>query len=82
MIAGEVNESRRQREIIAKKTPLIKLPNTEKKSNFLWPISSTARLKSKLDTGLPTLDEPSITKSKRITMETRPYDWKTKAKTN
>ena len=58
MIAGEVNESRRKRELIAKKTPLIKLPNTEKKkSNFLWPTSSNARLKSKLDAGLPTLDE-------------------------
>ena len=32
MIAGEVNESRRKRELIAKKTPLIKLPNTEKKN--------------------------------------------------
>ena len=31
MIAGEVNESRRKRELIAKKTPLIKLPNTGKK---------------------------------------------------
>ena len=59
MIAGEVNESRRKRELMAKKTPLIKLPNTKKKkkSNFLWPKSSNARLKSKLDMGLPTLDE-------------------------
>ena len=31
MIAGEVNESRRKRELIAKRTPLIKLPNTKKK---------------------------------------------------
>ena len=33
MIAREVNESRRKRELIAKKTPLIKLPNTKKKKN-------------------------------------------------
>ena len=31
MIAGEVNESRRKRELNAKNTPLIKLPNTKKK---------------------------------------------------
>ena len=31
MIAGEVNESKRKRELIAKLAPLIKLPNTGKK---------------------------------------------------
>ena len=32
MIAGEVNESKRKRELIAKSAPLIKLPNIGKKN--------------------------------------------------